>query len=82
MNGKVFRLLVIAPDGTRADERVTSVILPAYDGKFGIKSRLYPINILLTDGDVTFTREDGTKDSVHIPGGIADVCGDVTVVIG
>ena len=82
MDNKTFRLRVIASDGLRADETVSSVILPAYDGKYGILRGHAPLILLLTAGDVSFTREDGSRDSVRVTGGVADIDGNVDVIIG
>jgi F-type H+-transporting ATPase subunit epsilon len=68
-----FQCVVVTPEGELLDQKVSQVILPAYDGLIGILTDRAPMLARLGKGPLRVDPEQGTPQTYHIEGGVAQM---------
>ena len=76
---KTIRLTVLSPEGTKLDETVAKVTLPASRGRFMVLYNHAPVITSLDEGDIVY--ESGGKEGrMHVVSGFAEVNANTVVV--
>ncbi len=70
--GKTIKVVVVTPERAVLDEPADMVVLPLFDGEFGVMANHSPFVGQLGPGELRIKRGDGTT-SYFIDGGFAQV---------
>jgi F-type H+-transporting ATPase subunit epsilon len=76
-----LRVSVITPARTVLEQDAASVIVPAFDGEWGILPGHAPFMALLGCGRLTVTDDDGGRRLIAIRGGFLQVSANVVTVL-
>lgn len=78
---KRLRVTVITPARTVLERDAASVVLPAFDGEWGILPGHTAFMALLGCGRLTVADGEGGRERIAIRGGFLQVSGDVVTVL-
>jgi len=78
---KRLRVTVITPARTVLEQDAVSVVLPAFDGEWGILPGHAPLMALLGCGRLTVADGEGKRERIAIRGGFLQVSSDVVTVL-
>ena len=79
---KTFTLEIVTPDGTEPVRHITSLGVPAEDGRLTLLAHHQPLVCLLRKGTLVVGNEDGTKETRDIDEGTMRVTRDgVTLLL-
>jgi F-type H+-transporting ATPase subunit epsilon len=73
-------VVVISPEATVFDGEAESVVVPAWDGEFGILRGHAPLMAVLGSGAMRVTR-GGTVERFQVDGGFVQVADNVVTVL-
>lgn len=77
---KSLKIVVVTPERAVLDEAAEMVVLPLFDGEFGVMANHSPFVGQLGPGELRIKQADGTK-SLFIDGGFAQVSGNTVNVL-
>ena len=66
---KEFNLKILSPDRVVFEDKCTSLVFDAPDGKYGILADHSPVISAVSAGEITVTTASGTQ-TLTLPGGI------------
>ena len=75
-----LKLIVVTPEKTALDQDATFVVVPMFDGEFGIGSGHSPMIGRLGFGEMRVTSTAGVQ-RYYVDGGFVQVVGDVITVL-
>ena len=78
---RTFAMTIVTRAEELFDGEVLSVIAPGADGYFGIKADHAPFIVVLKVGEVAVTMPDQNERYFAVAGGVAEVRGNVMVVL-
>ena len=78
---RTMHLRVLSPARAAYDGQALSVILPAFDGEWGVLANHAPMVAALATGCLRLTRPDGGSESFAIRGGFAEVRDNTVTVL-
>ncbi|GMV36451.1 MAG: hypothetical protein AMXMBFR61_09590 [Fimbriimonadales bacterium] len=76
-----FRLSIVTPERTVADEPCVSLVAPGRDGYLGVMAGHVPLMTELKIGRLTYTRADGVSVRMAVGGGFMQVDGNRAIVL-
>jgi len=79
--GRALRLRLVSPARTVFEGEVRCVVLPAFDGEWGILANHAPIVAALAVGCLRLTALDGSGRAFAVRGGFAEVRDNVVTVL-
>lgn len=76
-----FSCSVVTPEQQVFEGDVSYIVLPAWDGEMGFAVNRAPILVQIGEGKLRMTAESGTKTSLKISGGFAQMKGNKLTVL-
>jgi F-type H+-transporting ATPase subunit epsilon len=73
MGGMSFQCVVVTPEREVLDQKVSQVIVPAYDGMIGILTNRAPMLARLGKGVLRVDPDQGGSQMFNIEGGVAQM---------
>jgi F-type H+-transporting ATPase subunit epsilon len=76
-----LKCIVVTPEKTALDQAAAFVVVPLYDGEFGIGPGHAPVIGRLGFGELRIRQASGTTDRYYVDGGFVQVVDDVVTVL-
>ena len=76
-----MKCIVVTPEKTEVDQETSFVVIPLYDGEYGVGLGHTPVVARIGAGELRITAPDGTKSVSFIDGGFLEVSGDVVSIL-
>ena len=76
-----MKCLVVTPEKTALDMEATSVVLPLYDGEFGVMAGHTPMIARLGAGELRVKSPQGNAVSYYVEGGFVEVLDDMVALL-
>ena len=76
-----MKCIVVTPERTEIDREASFVVVPLYDGEYGIGKGHTPVVARIGAGELRITSADEEKASFFIEGGFLEVSGEVVSIL-
>lgn len=76
-----FSCSVVTPEQQVFEGDVSYIVLPAWDGEMGFAINRAPILVQIGEGKLRLTAESGSKTTMNITGGFAQMKGNKLTVL-
>lgn len=76
-----FSCSVVTPEEQVYEGEVSYVVLPAHDGEMGFALNRAPILVQIGSGNLRLTNDSGSKTTLEISGGFAQMKGNKLTVL-
>lgn len=76
-----MKCIVVTPEKTEVNCETTFVVLPLYDGEYGIAPLHTPMVGRIGSGELRIVHSDGAVDRYYIEGGFAEMNGETVSVL-
>lgn len=76
-----LKCIVVTPEKTALEATASFVVLPLFDGEFGVAPGHSPMIGRLGFGELRVRRTDGTTERYYVDGGFVQVVGDVVTLL-
>ena len=76
-----MKCVVVTPEGSCVDQEVKFVVVPLYDGEYGIGAGHAPVVGRVGSGEMRMTLGDGAVLRWYVEGGFVEVVDDVVSVL-
>ena len=76
-----MKCLVVTPEKTALDMEATAVVLPLYDGEFGVMAGHTPMIARIGAGELRVKSPQGNTVHYYVEGGFAEVLDDVIALL-
>jgi len=76
-----MRCLVVTPEKTALEMEATSVVLPLYDGEFGVMVGHTPMIARIGAGELRVKSPQGNTVSYYVEGGFVEVLDDMVALL-
>ncbi|MEM9420638.1 MAG: F0F1 ATP synthase subunit epsilon [Planctomycetota bacterium] len=76
-----FSCSVVTPEQEVFEGEVSYIVLPAWDGEMGFAINRAPILVQIGEGSLRLTGESGSKTTMKIAGGFAQMKGNKLTVL-
>ena len=76
-----MKCIVVTPEKTEIDREASFVVIPLYDGEYGIGKGHTPVVARIGAGELRITSADGGNAAFFIEGGFLEVSGEVVSIL-
>lgn len=76
-----MKCIVVTPEKKVVDAEAKFVVLPLYDGEFGVETGRAPVVGRLGAGELRLTLPDGSVERWYVEGGFVEVANDVVSLL-
>ncbi|MBI2071283.1 MAG: ATP synthase F1 subunit epsilon [Elusimicrobia bacterium] len=70
---KIFELTVVTPERITFQGKISSLILPAWEGSMGILPGHTPALVLIKEGVIRTQNEEGIEETMSVSGGFVEI---------
>ena len=78
---EAMKCLVVTPEKTALDMEATSVVLPLFDGEFGVMSGHTPMIARIGAGELRIKSPQGNTVHYYVEGGFVEVLDDIIALL-
>ena len=76
-----IRVIVVTPEKTALDMQTNFVVLPLFDGEYGVLSGHSPLIARLGAGELRIAGADGQQEICYVEGGFAEIRNDTVALM-